>query len=89
MLLTLYISLVLWAINLASQARDRFGALLCSGVAALLFWHIIINVGMALQLLPVVGITLPFFSAGGSNLLSIMIGLGVLMSVSRSRYQRY
>jgi rod shape determining protein RodA len=88
MLLTLYLSLILWAINLASQARDRFGALLCAGVAAMFFWHVVINVGMVLQLLPVTGTTLPFVSLGGSNVLTMMIGLGILISVSRSRHQR-
>lgn len=88
MVLVLYMSLTLWAINIASQARDRFGALLCSGVAALFFWHVIINIGMVLQLVPVSGITLPFFSFGGSNVLTMMIGLGMLMSVSRSRQFR-
>jgi rod shape determining protein RodA len=43
---------------------------------------------MVLQLVPVSGITLPFFSAGGSNVLTMMLGLGVLMSVSRSRHSR-
>lgn len=88
MLLTLYLSLVLWAINLASQARDRFAALLCLGVASLVFWHVVVNIGMVLQLFPVVGITLPFFSAGGSNLLTLMMALGILMSVSRARQAR-
>ncbi len=88
MLLTLYMSLVLWAINIASQARDRFSALACVGVAALFFWHVAINVGMVLQLLPVSGVTLPFISAGGSNVLTMMLALGVLMSVSRSRHVR-
>ena len=88
MVLALFMSVILWSVNLASQARDRFGSLLCAGVAALYFWHVIINVGMVLQLLPVVGITLPFFSAGGSNLLAMMIGLGILMSVSRARKYR-
>lgn len=88
MLLTLYMCMTLWAINIASQARDRFGALVCAGVAALFFWHVVINIGMVLQLVPVSGITLPFFSAGGSNVLTMMIGLGLVMSVSRSRQSR-
>lgn len=88
MALTLYLGITLWSINIASQARDRFGALLCTGVAALFFWHVVINIGMVLQLVPVSGITLPFFSAGGSNVLTMMIGLGILMSVSRSRQYR-
>ncbi len=87
MVLVMFLSLVLWAINLASKARDRFGALLCIGVASLFFWHVTINVGMVLQLLPVTGITIPFFSLGGSNALAMMLGVGVLMSVSRARHR--
>lgn len=88
MVLVLFMSLTLWAVNLASQAHDRFGSLLCVGVAALFFWHVIVNIAMVLQLVPVSGITLPFFSAGGSNVLTMMLGLGLLMSVSRSRHAR-
>jgi rod shape determining protein RodA len=85
MVLVMFLCLVLWAINLASQARDRFGALLCIGVASLFFFHVTLNVGMVLQLLPVTGITIPFFSVGGSNALAMMLGIGILMSVSRAR----
>lgn len=88
MALALYMCLVLWAINIASQAKDRFGALLCTGVASLFFWHVVVNIGMVLQLVPVSGITLPWFSAGGSNVLTMMVALGILMSVSRSRQYR-
>lgn len=88
MVLVLFMSLTLWAVNLASQAHDRFGSLLCMGVAALFFWHAVVNIAMVLQLVPVSGITLPFFSAGGSNVLTMMLGLGLLMSVSRSRHAR-
>ena len=88
MLLALYLSLVLWAINLASQARDRFGALLCVGVASLFFWHVVLNVGVVLEFFPNTGLPLPFFSKGGSNVLTMMMALGILMSVSRSRKYR-
>jgi len=54
--------------------------------APLFFLQVASNIGMVLQLLPVSGITLPFISAGGSNVLTMMIALGVLMSVSRSRH---
>jgi len=88
MVLLMLLCLVMWCLNIASQARDRFSSLLCVGIAALFFWHILINVGMVLQLLPVTGVTLPFFSLGGSNALTMMIGIGVLLSVSRSRERR-
>ena len=74
-----------WAIHVASQAKDRFGAALAVGVGAMLFWHTICNVGMATGMLPVVGITLPLFSYGGSNVVTMMIGLGLLMNVSMRR----
>jgi rod shape determining protein RodA len=88
LLLALYASLILWALNVASQARDRFSALLCVGVASLVFWHVVLNVGVVLEFFPNTGLPLPFFSKGGSNVLTMMLALGVLMSVSRSRKYR-
>jgi len=88
MLLALYMSLVLWAINLASQARDRFAACLCVGIAAIIMWHAALNVGVVLEFVPNTGLPLPFFTHGGTNVVTIMLALGVLMSVSRSRKWR-
>ena len=84
-LLGLYLFLILWAVRLASEARERFGAMLCAGVAGLLFWHVFINVGMVAGLLPVVGVTLPLLSYGGSSVLTVLVGVGLLMSVSLRR----
>jgi rod shape determining protein RodA len=88
MLLTLYLLLVLWAINLASQARDRFAACLCIGIGAMVLWHVALNIGVVLEFFPNTGLPLPFFSHGGSNVVTMMMALGVLMSVSRSRQWR-
>ena len=88
MLLALYMSLVLWAINLASQARDRFAACLCVGIGAMIMWHAVLNVGVVLEFFPNTGLPLPFFSKGGTNVITMMLALGVLMSVSRSRQWR-
>ncbi len=85
-LLAFYAVLVLWALNLASEARDRFGQGVCLGCAALLFWHVTFNVGMVIGVLPVVGVTLPLVSYGGSSLLTVMITLGLLMNASIRRY---
>ncbi|TPV93157.1 MAG: rod shape-determining protein RodA [Myxococcales bacterium FL481] len=87
-LLALYLCLVLWAINLASQARDRMGAVLSIGVAAMFFWHVVFNVGVVLELFPNTGLPLPFFTHGGSNVITMMSALGILMSVSRFRDAR-
>jgi len=86
-LLGLYLFLILWAARLASEARDRFGAIMCAGVAALLFWHVFINVGMVTGVLPVVGVTLPLLSYGGSSVLTVLVGAGLVMSVSLRRFQ--
>lgn len=85
-LLGLYAFLMFWSIRVAAQARDRFGAVLAVGVGAMLFWHTIINIGMVLGLLPVVGVTLPLFSYGGSSVLTTIIGLGLLLNVSMRRF---
>ena len=85
-LVFLYGFLVLWAIRIASTSKDRFGAVLATGVGALIFWHAVFNLGMVTGVLPVVGVTLPLFSAGGSSVLTIMMGIGLLMNVSMRRF---
>jgi len=85
LLIGLYAFVCIWAIHIASQAKDRFGAALAIGVGAMLFWHAIFNLGMAMGVLPVVGITLPLFSYGGSSVLTMLMGLGLLMNVSMRR----
>ena len=78
--------LLLWAgIAIAGRARDRFGTLLSVGVGAFIFWHVFINVGMVTGALPVVGVTLPLKSYGGSSGMAIMGGIGVWLSVSNKR----
>ena len=84
-LLATYCFICIWAIHVASQSKDRFGAAVAVGVGAMFFWHTIFNVGMAVGILPVVGITLPLFSYGGSSVVTMLIGLGLLMSVSMRR----
>jgi len=81
-LMAIYLFIILWAVKLASEARDRFGAVLCLGVAALYFWHTVINIGMVTGLVPVVGVTLPLMSYGGSSVLTMMFAAGLLMNVS-------
>jgi rod shape determining protein RodA len=65
----------------ARMARDQFGALICYGVAFLIFFQGAFNIGMNLNLFPVSGIPLPFFSYGGSSLLTSLIGIGLVESV--------
>jgi len=85
LLIALYLFVVLWSLRIAARARDRFGALVAVGVAAMLFWHVAINMGMVLGLLPVVGVTLPLFSYGGSSVLANLVGVGLLLSIAAHR----
>jgi rod shape determining protein RodA len=86
LLFFLYIFLILWGLKVASQAKDRFGAVVAVGVSAFFFWHTIINLGMVCGMLPVVGVTLPLFSYGGSSVITSMMGVGLLMNVSIRRF---
>ena len=60
--------------------------LLAFGVTAIVFWHVFINIGMVIGVLPIVGVGLPFFSYGGSMLLTFMTSTAILLNLSRKRY---
>jgi rod shape determining protein RodA len=82
LLLGLYGALIGRALTISRRARDTFGAHIGVGVAGLIFWHVLVNIGMVTGLVPVVGLTLPLLSYGGSSLLTTFIALGLLMNVS-------
>ena len=82
----LYALLIGWALAIARSAKDRLGVMLAFGVAALFFWHVLINIAMIVGLFPVIGVPLPFLSYGGSHLLTDMIGVGLLLNVRMRRY---
>lgn len=86
LLLLGYLFLVIWGIYIARRTADRFGMFLAIGVTAMIFWHIVVNLGMVIGLLPVVGVPLPLFSYGGTSMVTTMIGIGLLMSVSMRRF---
>jgi rod shape determining protein RodA len=85
-LLTVYLLLVLWGINIAKNSKDKFGSILAIGITAIIFWQLVINVGMTIGLMPVVGIPLVLFSYGGSSVLTTMLGMGLLMNISIRRF---
>ncbi len=78
--------LLLWTINVALSARDRVGSIICVGVAAMTFWHVIVNVAMVLGIAPVVGVTLPFISYGGNSLVTFFLGMGLVANVSLRKH---
>ncbi|MFZ5469053.1 MAG: rod shape-determining protein RodA [Myxococcota bacterium] len=85
-LLVLYGFILMSALGVAFNARDRFGAFVAVGVAAMLFWQVFENIGMVSGILPVTGITLPLMSYGGSSMVSVMIGMGLLVNIGMRRH---
>jgi rod shape determining protein RodA len=85
-LVALYSFLVLWCLRVGAAAKDRFGSVIAVGVGAIVFWHVVFNLGMVTGLLPVVGVTLPLFSYGGSSVMTILMGMGLVMNVSMRRF---
>jgi rod shape determining protein RodA len=75
-------AVIIWRLLvIAANARDRFGALIAAGLAAMMVFHVFVNVGMTIGIMPVTGIPLPFLSAGGSFYLAMTLSLGVANSV--------
>jgi rod shape determining protein RodA len=82
--LFLFISVRLF--RTAREAKDKIGAMIVVGVLTLLLFHMIINVGMVVGLIPIAGIPLPFVSAGGSSLLSFYAAMSLCMGIRMRRY---
>ena len=83
-LLTLILFAVLYwrGITFASHARDKFGVLIAVGGLSYIFWHMLVNIGMVIGLMPIVGVPLPLMSYGGSSMLATMTSLGLVSSVA-------
>ncbi len=84
--LVLFFLMLLQIVQNAQTAPDREGLYICMGVAALLLFHLLVNIGMVVGRMPVTGIPLPFLSSGGSNLMSIFILLGLVNNVRLRRF---
>ncbi|MBI2797955.1 rod shape-determining protein RodA [Candidatus Saccharibacteria bacterium] len=77
----IFVVLIFRALMIARAAPDYFGSFFAVGVAAMLLFHVLINIGMNMGIMPVTGIPLPFISAGGSSMLVMLVSIGVLESI--------
>ncbi len=84
--LAVFFFLIICGLRIAYGCRDIFGMMIAVGVTAMLFWQVIINVGMVMGLMPVVGVPLPFVSYGGSSIVMMMLGLGLLINIRMRRF---
>ena len=80
-----YLFLILRMLYLARYTQDKYGKMIIVGVMSMLFFHVFENISMCIGLMPITGIPLPFLSYGGSNYMTNIIGIGLVLNVTRSR----
>ncbi len=86
LLLAAYLVFLMSGMSIAYQSHDKFALLLSVGLLSIFFWHIFINMGMVMGLLPIVGVPLPFLSYGGSSMLTAMISVAVLTNIANKKF---
>ncbi len=84
-LLALYLFLIIRGLLIAFYAQDTYSRLLAGGLSTTFFFYVFVNIGMVSGILPVVGVPLPLLSYGGTSMVTLMIGFGILMSISNNR----
>lgn len=83
----LYILLLVRSLIVIDRSNDRFGVAIGGGIVGMIFFHVIISIGMAIGIMPITGIPLFFLSYGGSSLWTASIGIGILLSIYQRRYR--
>ncbi len=84
-LMFLYCFVIFRGLLIAYHAQDTYSRLLAGGLSATLFFYVFVNIGMVSGILPIVGVPLPLISYGGTSMVTLMIGFGILMSISRNK----
>ena len=84
--LALYCLLFIKILRVVAKSKDFFSALVAFGIGSQIFFHMVVNIGMVVGILPVVGIPLPLFSYGGSSVLSVLFSLGIILGISIRRW---
>ncbi|MGH3650650.1 MAG: rod shape-determining protein RodA [Acidimicrobiia bacterium] len=76
-----FVTIVWRLLIISTNARDRFGALIAAGIAAMIVFHVFVNIGMTIGIMPITGLPLPFLSQGGSFYVAMTLSLGIANSV--------
>jgi rod shape determining protein RodA len=84
-LLLLYFVLIYRSVDIMAEAKDMFGMLMVAGITSMLAFHILVNVGMTIGIMPITGLPLPLFSYGGSSMLATLAALGIVLNVNMRR----
>lgn len=88
LIISIYLFFIVYCFKIATGSTDYFGSMIATGVAGMILFQTVVNIGMNIGLLPVTGITLPLLSYGGSSLLATLIALGLVASVANLRQAR-
>jgi rod shape determining protein RodA len=88
-LIMLYLALLLIGVDTAKNAKDRLGVLMAGGIVSMISLYVFINVGMAVGIVPVVGVPLPLVSYGGTSIITTFIALGLLLNIQARRFMLF
>jgi len=86
-LIVLYLLFLIKAIDIAYRSKDDFGYLMAVGIIGMLGLYIVMNIGMTLGIIPIVGLPLPLMSYGGSSVITTMIAVGLLLNIRMRRFK--
>ena len=86
-LILLYLLLIYRILKISTSSKDTFGFLICVGVASMFLFQVLVNIGMAVSIMPVTGLPLPFMSYGGSSLLVNLLAVGLVLNVGLRRHK--
>jgi rod shape determining protein RodA len=88
-LIFIYLILLLIGVDTAKNAKDRLGVLMAGGIVSMISLYVFINVGMAVGIVPVVGVPLPLVSYGGTSIITTFLALGLLLNIQTRRFQLF
>jgi rod shape determining protein RodA len=88
-LLILYLVLLLVGVDTARNAKDRLGVLMAGGIVSMISLYVFINIGMAVGIVPVVGVPLPLVSYGGTSIITTFLALGILLNIQARRFMLF
>jgi rod shape determining protein RodA len=89
LLIILYLVFLLTGVDTAKNAKDRLGVLMAGGIVSMLSIYVFINVGMAVGIVPVVGVPLPLISYGGTSIITTFLGIGLLLNIQTRRFMLF
>jgi rod shape determining protein RodA len=89
MVMLLYLALLLAGLDAAKNAKDRLGVLMAGGIVSMISLYVFINVGMAVGIVPVVGVPLPLVSYGGTSIITTFLALGLLLNIQTRRFMLF